>query len=79
MAIVPPGGFAGFSQMTPASRASWFRPGRSSGSGKRRSSKSGRRKTKTSARRKRASTRKLKFGSPGWQKKYKVGRFAKKR
>lgn len=68
--VVPPGGFAGFSQMTPASRASLFPPGsrRASTSGKRR--KKGKR-AKT-ARRK--AGRKIKFGSPAWRKKYKLGK-----
>lgn len=39
------------------------------------------RKVKRTAKRavKRASGGKLKFGSPAWQKKYKVGKFAKKK
>lgn len=77
MLIVPPGGFAGYSQMTPASRAALG----SRGPAARRTTKR-RRKTKAKATRraKRSSGgRKMKFGSPAWQKKYRVGKFAKKR
>lgn len=77
--MVPPGGFAGFRQMTPASQRALFPGGRSSPrSSKRRKSKRSKvsRKARTA---KRGGGRKLKFGSPAWQKKYKVGRFAKKR
>lgn len=74
--IVPPGGFAGFQQMTPASRASLFPGGRGRATtGRRRRKKSASRKT-TRAKR---GGRKMKFGSPAWQKKYRVGKFAKKR
>lgn len=68
--VVPPGGFAGASQMTSASRAAWGNGGRSS-SGRRRKSKS-RKKAKSAKRKsaKRSSSRKLKFGSPAWRKKY---------
>lgn len=79
--IVPPGGFAGFSQMTPASRAAWFRGSASRGSS--------RKKRKTRGKRVRAKTRRTrsskrsgrlpKFGSAAWQKRFRVGRFAKKR
>lgn len=78
--LVPPGGFAGVSQMAPASRASLFPGRRSSGNGSSRRRK--RRKMKGSARRstkRRSGSRKLKFGSPAWQRKYKVGKFARKR
>lgn len=75
--IIPPGGFAGFSQMTPASRARLSQIPRGNGGGGRRR----RRKAKKAAsgRRRRSGGRRLKFGSPAWQKKYRVGRFAKKR
>jgi hypothetical protein len=75
--IVPPGGFQGFSQMTPASKAAL---GARRGSTKR---KKTRRKASKVARRARATTRrakgsrKMKFGSPAWQKKYKVGKYRK--
>jgi len=73
--IVPPGGFSGFAQMTPASRASWGgRPARSGG--KRRKKAKTRRASGSSSGRKR--TRKMKFGSPAWQKKYKVGKHRRK-
>lgn len=75
---VPPGGLAGFSQMTPASKRALF-PG-SSGSGRaptrRRRSKSPKARTRKS--RKSGGGRKMKFGSPAWQKKYGVGKFRKK-
>jgi hypothetical protein len=79
--IIPPGGFAGFNSMTPASRRALFPGGARTGStGKRR-----RRKASKVARKARRTTRarkggkRLKFGSPAWQKKYRVGKFAKKR
>lgn len=79
--IVPPGGFAGHNQMTPASRAALGRVGVTSSGAKRRSTRtktrtSARRSTRTSARRS-TSGRKMKFGSPAWQKKYKVGKYRK--
>lgn len=88
--FVPPGGFAGFSQMTPASRASLVGGARGAISGKRRRRKkrksaSGKRRkrVKLGTARKRAGRtasrgRGPKFGSPAWQKKYKVGKYAKK-
>jgi hypothetical protein len=75
--IVPPGGFAGFSQMTPASRAALGRVG-GNGNGKtkrRRKAKMARAASKRTRSAKRG--RKMKFGSPAWQKKYKVGKFRK--
>lgn len=76
--IVPPGGFAGFNQMTPASRAALGRVGGTPYKKNRRrksvKAASGRRRAKA---RKRNGSRKLKFGSPAWQKKYKVGRYRK--
>ncbi len=69
--IVPPGGFAGFSQMTAASRQA-LNPGRGSMGGRRR-----KRAKKTTTRRKArkaSGSRKLKFGSPAWRKKYMKGR-----
>lgn len=78
--IVPPGGFAGYAQMTPASRAAWSGRGTISSGGRRKKSRSKRlKRSATSARTPRRSGRKLKFGSPAWQKKYRVGKFAKKR
>lgn len=67
--IVPPGGFRGFAQMTSASQAALGgRPGSSA------TRRAGGRKRKAKATKKRASgkraTRKLKFGSPAWRKKY---------
>jgi len=93
--IVPPGGLAGFNQMTPASKRSLFSPGRSSGARTRRrkpvegtdayyASKGYKRKQRSKARKVRKMRRKQKrasqkmaFGSPAWQKKYKVGKFRK--
>lgn len=75
--IVPPGGFVGFNQMTPASQRALF-PSRGGGNGgtrRRRAKKS----PKRAAKARRGTGRKMKFGSPAWQKKYKVGRFAKKK
>jgi hypothetical protein len=68
MVIVPPGGFTGFAQMTPASQRSLFRPGkgRSSGTRKRKRTSKSRVRSKRSPKR----ARKLKFGSPAWRKKY---------
>lgn len=79
--VVPPGGLTGFSQMTPASRAALFPGGRSGGAKsttrRRRSSK--RTKKASGSGKRRTSGRKMKFGSPAWQKKYKVGKHAKKK
>ena len=77
--IIPPGGFAGFSQMTPASRIALTQGStRSTGVRRRRRSKrASRSKSARSGRSK--SGRKMKFGSPAWQKKYRVGKFANKR
>ena len=70
--IVPPGGFAGFSQMTPASRAALSPRG---GVGPRSYRKTRRKSTK--ARKRRAGGarkgRLPKFGSPAWRKKFKLG------
>lgn len=76
--IVPPGGFAGFQQMTPASRASLSRGVRSSGPSRRRRRKSAKGRVR-SKRKRSASGRLPKFGSPAWQRKYKVGKHAKGR
>lgn len=71
--MIPPGGFAGFSQMTPASRVALTQGVRSNGNGapRRRRRKGKRAKT---AKRARKSGRKIKFGSPAWRKKYKLGK-----
>lgn len=67
--FVPPGGFAGFSQMTAASRQA-LNPGpmrsRSKKSSRKRKS-AGARSAKSSRRR---TGKKLKFGSPAFRKKY---------
>jgi len=73
-----------FSQMTSASRWALLGYGRKGGartsSGPKRRRKRGKTAEKRTARRaKKSGSRKLKFGSPAWQKKYKVGRFNKKR
>lgn len=69
MVIVPPGGFAGFAQMTAASRRALSSPQRSSGR-RRRSSKSATSRKRKGTRARKSSKRKLKFGSPAWRKKY---------
>lgn len=71
--IVPPGGFQGYSQMTPASRAALGGVRRGT-SGRRRKRRTKARKTRTRSSRKRSGGRKIKFGSPAWRKKYKLGR-----
>lgn len=74
--IIPPGGLAGFAQMTPASKIALAGTRAAPARRRRRST----RKAAASPTRSRKSNgRKPKFGSPSWQKKYKVGRFAKKR
>ena len=80
-AIIPPGGWAGFSQMTPASRAMLSRGStRTARAGGRRRRRKGSTKAKGRVRaRARSTGRKIKFGSPAWQKKYRVGAFAKRR
>lgn len=83
MFIVPPGGLAGFNQMTPASRRALFPTQRSrTGSRTRRKATRGKGSSRrTSGRKrsgKRSGKRKLKFGSPAWQKKYRVGAYRKK-
>lgn len=77
--VVPPGGLAGFNQMTPASKRALFSPGgRSGGRSAKRSTRRRRRKAAASGSKRRTSGgRKMKFGSPAWQKKYKVGKFRK--
>jgi len=77
--VVPPGGFAGFNQMTPASRKALNQASsitRNFG----RKKKGRKRKAKASGGKRRRRSRKggkMKFGSPAWQKKYKVGAFRK--
>jgi len=71
MFIVPPGGLRGFANMTPASQRALFPNGNSN---------SRRRKKKKAAaanrgkRRMKSKGRKIKFGSPAWRKKYKLGK-----
>jgi len=76
--VVPPGGFAGYAQMTPASRASWSGSASRGGARKRKRKSSKPRSTRRAKRASSKSGRKMKFGSPAWQKKYKVGKFRKK-
>jgi len=64
----PPGGFAGFAQMTPASRRA-LSPSGSRSPGRRRRSKPAASRRRKGTRSKKSS-RKLKFGSPAWRKKY---------
>lgn len=66
--IVPPGGFAGFSQMTAASRRA-LSTGAPRATGRRKKRRKAKAKAKT-ARKRKSSGRKLKFGSPAWRKKY---------
>jgi len=64
--VVPPGGFAGFSQMTPASKAALSPRGvRPVGSRRRKG-----RVQRASAPARSRAPRKLKFGSPAWRAKY---------
>lgn len=81
--VIPPGGMAGFSQMTPASRLALFPPTRSATRSTRRRKATSGRGSSQRKRARRASTsaksRKMRFGSPAWQRKYRVGKFAKKR
>lgn len=78
--IVPPGGLSGFAQMTPATKARFGQAVRGNGgtrtAGRRRRRSKGS-ATKRTARARKSSGRKMKFGSPAWQKKYKVGKFRK--
>lgn len=75
----------GFAQLPAASKWALLGYGRKGGARSASAPRRRRRKAKAVARRtkKRASggrrKSKLKFGSPAWQKKYKVGRFNKKR
>lgn len=66
---IPPGGFAGFAQMTPASRIALApsTPTRNAPK-RRRKAKKAARTAKRAARAR--GGRKLKFGSPAWRKKY---------
>lgn len=75
--IVPPGGLAGFAQMTPASKRSLFSGPRGSGRAPTRKRRRKATKARTRKSRKSGGGRKMKFGSPAWQKKYKVGKFRK--
>lgn len=76
--LIPPGGFAGFSQMAPASRLALSRGApRATGGGRRRRRKTAKKATRRASAKR--GGRKMKFGSPAWQKKYRVGKFAKKR
>lgn len=78
--IVPPGGFSAFAQMTPASRAALGGNTRTARPGRRRRRKGSTSKRTRSAGRVRAGGKRksrMKFGSPAWQKKYKVGKFRK--
>jgi len=63
--IVPPGGFSGFAQMTPASQRAL-----STTSTPRRSVRRKRSGKSTKARTRKTGARKLKFGSAAWRRKY---------
>lgn len=69
---IPPGGFAGFAQMTPASRLALADVTRGNGSTRRRARKPRKARSTKAKRRsaRRSKGRKLKFGSPAWRKKY---------
>jgi hypothetical protein len=75
--IVPPGGFAGFNQMTPASRAALGRVGGTPYKAARRRKAKRSKAARRGGQRAKRSGRKMKFGSPAWQRKYKVGKFRK--
>lgn len=79
--FVPPGGFSGFSQMTPASKRALSPAGargasvggRKRRSKKRRAASSGQRRRKSArsgAGKKRSRGRLPKFGSPAWRKRF---------
>jgi len=67
--IVPPGGFAGVAQMTPASQRA-LSPGGSVRRSRRKRTKTKRTKRAGSKRRTKSKGRKPKFGSPAWRKRY---------
>jgi len=72
----------GTAQMAPASRVALNQQRGSRSQGRRRRKKSraqGRARAPRRASRRASRGRKMKFGSPAWQKKYKVGRYAKGR
>lgn len=74
--IVPPGGFAGFSQMTAASRRALTAGRTTTGTRRKRRKKASAKRGKRAAR---AKGRKLKFGSPAWRKKYGTGKRKKRK
>lgn len=79
---IPPGGFAGYAQMTPASRLALAPATPTPGNGARRKRRSTttKKRTRTRAKSKRAATgRKLKFGSPAWRKKFMKSKGRKRR
>ncbi len=67
---IPPGGFAGFAQMTPASRLALAEAANNRAPTRRRKRRTVRKAARKSAARKKGNARKLKFGSPAWRKKY---------
>ncbi len=67
---VPPGGFAGFAQMTPASRAALTPKGSARTGGRRRGRKAKASGSMRRRKRKSGGGRKVKFGSPAFRKKY---------
>jgi len=73
--FIPPGGMAGFVQMTPASRVALTRGAANRpATGTRRRRRKARAKTARKASARRSNGRKLKFGSPAWRKKYNLGK-----
>lgn len=69
MIYIPPGGTAGWAQMTPASKAAQA-GGRIGGSTRRRGAKRAKAAKSTKRKARKTTNRKLKFGSPAWRKKY---------
>lgn len=74
MMLYPPGGFG---QMTLASKLALT--GGKMGQRRRKKRKGKSTRSSKTAKRAKSTKRKLKFGSPAWQKKYRVGKFAKKK
>jgi len=63
--------------MMPFAQRAALSKGVRSGTGKRRRTKAKRKTTRKATKRRATKGRKMKFGSPAWQKKYKVGKYRK--
>lgn len=74
-AIIPPGGMASFIQQTPAAKLSMLGGRMRRKSKKRTKARKAAKSTRRTKRARKSGGRKLKFGSPAWQKKYKVGKY----